>query len=86
MAIINDVTKLRPELKDVSDNELERRMRQELISMPSSASFFLLHGCAYSGDCTLLAVLPIEFTMSTGVLLAFDAALKALLNDSRSLA
>jgi len=28
MAIINDVTKLRPELKDVSDNELERRMTE----------------------------------------------------------
>ena len=31
MAIINDVTKLRPELKDVSDNELERRMTELLM-------------------------------------------------------
>lgn len=31
MAIITDVGKLRPELKDVSDNELERRMTELLM-------------------------------------------------------
>ena len=31
MAIITDVTKLRPEFKDLSDNELERRMTELLM-------------------------------------------------------